>query len=96
MPPTGLVPIKAAEIVLVPNLTRESDMRAALRLTRRCLLPCGRIVLQDSAGKLGDQIVAALHEAGFSNILIHAQADGAIISANKPMFNTFAGEVGHA
>lgn len=89
------VPVEPAEILLVPSLTDAASVKAALSLSRRCLLPCGRIVLEDSEGGLSREIVALLRDVGFCNIRLHAHADSAIISADKPMFGAMLQQVGH-
>ena len=94
--PDRKVPIESAEIVIIPNLTSRSAIQAALSLAQRCLLPCGRIVLQDGIGNLSREIVEMLRVAGFCKICVQALATTTIISADKPMYGPMVRVAGHA
>ena len=83
--PDGPVPAEPAEIVLVPAVSSLDMATRAIMLTRRCLLPCGRIVLQDASGALATAIIRLLRAAGFVRIV--ASADSAVICADWPMFS---------
>ncbi len=99
--PDGAVPSEPAEIVLVPGLRTLNAASCAILAARRCLLPCGRIVLQDCAGGLTRDVVRLLRAAGFTAIRTRAGQDGTIISADWPMFRLHGTglqrvEMGHA
>jgi hypothetical protein len=99
--PEGAMAAEPAEIVLVPGLRDLAAAQRAIAVARRCLLPCGRIVLQDCAGGLAREIVRLLRAAGFTGLRTRDGAEGAIISADWPMFGLHAagrraGEAGHA
>lgn len=78
--------VETAEIVLVPQVESLDAATRAILAARRCLLPCGRIVMQDADGTLAKPIARLLAAAGFSFVRITPGADGAIISADWPMF----------
>jgi hypothetical protein len=96
MPADGKVPVEAAEIVIVPHPASRCDIRAALALAQRALLPCGRIVFQDDDGDLCRDIVGLLRGDGYCKIRVQAHLAGAIVSADKPMFGPIPRHAGHA
>jgi hypothetical protein len=95
LPPDGPVPVEPVEIVLVPHLASPEAVTAALTLSQRCLLPCGRIVLQDGTGELSGEIVRQLRRLGFCNIRVRPHGDGPVVSADKAMFGPVSRISGH-
>ncbi len=95
-PPYGPTPVEPAEIVLVPQVDRIEVAVSAIQLARRCLLPCGRIVLQDTTANLAPAIAKLLRAAGFSFVRSRPVADVVVISADWPMFGHQLHETHHA
>jgi hypothetical protein len=85
LPPDGRLSIAPTELVLVPVIANLPDADRAIRMARRGLLPCGRIVLR-SPPHLAPAIAATLRIAGFSDISRHQTSDSTIIAADLPMF----------
>lgn len=84
----GRLPAEPTEIVLVPRIAHLDEAAAAIRLARRTLLPCGRIVLHDSEPRRAATVMRLLRDAGFSGVRSRAGEGmaGAIITADWPMF----------
>lgn len=79
------MPAEPAEILLAPEIDSIGSAARVVSLARRCLLPCGRIVLRCEAGLAGG-IRQLLHAAGFAPVVVRSTDGGSIVSADLPMF----------
>ena len=100
MPADAGVPVEPAEIVMIPAIRDVASASTAILAARRCLLPCGRIVLQTKDDHLTRDIARLLRASGFSSIRTHGDVRGdlrgALISADLPMFGLHARLAGNA
>ncbi len=74
------------ELVIVPDVATSGHAAAAIAIARRALLGCGRIVLRPGSGPLARETARLLRLAGFATIRASFGPDGAIVSAERPMF----------
>ncbi len=94
--PNGRVPNEPAEIVLATHVDSLDAAAHAIMMARRSLLPCGRIVLQETTGAPAGAVARMLREAGFCSVRLRASPEGTMVTADWPMFWPRMREAGHA
>lgn len=81
----GRIPAEPTEILLAPDIASLGAAARLAALARRCLLPCGRIVLRCEPG-LSAAVRQVLLEAGFAPVVARQTEAGVVVSADLPMF----------
>ena len=73
------------EFALVPRVESLAEAATAAALASRALMTGGSIALRDASGGLAPAIADLLRRHGFRAVRVRADADGAIVTGQRPL-----------